>query len=64
MGGVVDAVGGLFGVGGSEDVTPLQYRPFDVSSVLGQSSLDGRQVNAQLSPELQRIYSGLLGQVP
>jgi len=64
MGGIVDAVGGLFGVGGSESVNPLQYRPFDVSSVLGQSSVDGQQVNAQLSPELQRIYSGLLGQVP
>jgi len=64
MGGVVDAVGGLFGVGGSESVTPLQYRPFDVRSALGEATVDGRQVNAQLSPELQGIYSGLLGQVP
>jgi len=63
MGGVVDAVGGLFGVGGSESVTPLQYRPYDVTSALGQAAVDGRQVNAQLSPELQRIYGGLLSQI-
>ena len=62
MGGVVDAVGGLFGVGGSESVTPLQYRPYDVTSALGEARVDGRQVQAQLSPELQGIFGGLLGQ--
>lgn len=62
MGGVVDAVGGLFGVGGSESVNPLQYRPYDVSSALGQATVDGRQVNAQLSPGLEGIFGGLLGQ--
>jgi len=62
MGGVVDAVGGLFGVGGSESVTPLQYRPFDVTSALGEARVDGRQVNAQLAPGLQGIFGGLLGQ--
>lgn len=62
MGGVVDAVGGLFGVGGAESVTPLQYRPYDVTSALGQATVDGRRVSAQLDPALQGIFSGLLGQ--
>ena len=62
LGGIVDAVGGLFGVGGSESVTPLQYRPYDVTSALGEARVNGRQVNAQLDPELQGIFGGLLGQ--
>jgi len=61
MGGVVDTVGGLFGVEGGESVDPLQYRPYDVRSSLGQASVDGRQVNAQLSPELQGLFSSLTG---
>jgi len=64
MGGVVDAVGGLFGVEGGNSVTPIQYRPYDVTSSLGQATVNGRQVDAQLSPELQSVYSGLLGQAP
>ena len=63
MGGVVDAVGGLFGVEGGESVNPLQYRPYDVTSALGQASVDGRSVQAELAPELQGIFSGLLGGV-
>lgn len=62
MGGIVDAVGGLFGVEGGGSVQPLQYSPFDVTSSLGQASVDGSQVKAELSPELQGIFSGLLGQ--
>jgi len=61
MGGVVDAVGGLFGAGGAGDVRPLQYQPFNVQSALGSATTQGQNVNAQLSPELQRIYGGLLG---
>ena len=64
MGGVVDSVGGLFGVEGGESVDPLNYQPFDVSSVLGSATTQGQEVNAQLSPELQRLYGGLLGQIP
>jgi len=63
MGGVADAVGGLFGSGGGgSSVKKLDYTPFDVSSTLGGSSVNGTRVNAQLSPELQRIYGGLLSQ--
>ena len=63
MGGIVDTVTGLFGVEGGESVNPLQYRPYDVTSALGQASVDGRSVQAELAPELQGIFSGLLGGV-
>jgi len=63
MGGVVDAVGGLFGVEGGESVNPLQYQPFNVQSALGTARTQGRDINAQLSPQLQGIYEGLLSQV-
>jgi hypothetical protein len=61
MGGVVDAVGGLFGVEGGESVNPLQYQPYNVQSALGQASFGDGSANVQLSPELQRAFSGLLG---
>jgi len=63
MGGVVDAVGGLFGVEGGESVNPLQYQPFNVQSALGTARTQGRNIDAQLSPELQRVFGGLLGGV-
>ena len=62
MGGVVDAVGGLFGVGGGDSVDPLQYQPFNVQSALGQAQFSDGSANLQLSPELQGLFSGLLGQ--
>jgi len=61
MGGVVDAVGGLFGVEGGESVNPLQYQPYNVQSALGQAQFGDGSANVQLSPELQRAFSGLLG---
>ena len=61
MGGVVDAVGGLFGVGGGNSVDPLQYQPFNVQSALGQAQFGDGSANVQLSPELQQAFSGLLG---
>jgi len=61
MGGVVDAVGGLFGVEGGDSVDPLQYQPFNVQSALGQAQFGDGSANVQLSPELQQAYSGLLG---
>jgi len=63
MGGVVDAVGGLFGVEGGESVNPLNYNPYNVNSALGAVRTEGQNINAQLSPELQRIFGGLLSQV-
>lgn len=62
MGGVVDTVSGLFGVEGGSSVQPLQYRPYDVTSALGQATVDGRQVQAQLSPQLQGLFGGLVSQ--
>jgi len=62
MGGVVDAVGGLFGVDGGGSVDPLKYRPYGVTSALGQTSVDGRNVQANLSPELQGLFEGLVSQ--
>ena len=61
MGGVVDAVGGLFGVEGGERVNPLQYQPYNVQSALGQAQFGDGSANVQLSPELQQSFSGLLG---
>ena len=61
MGGVVDAVGGLFGVGGADSVDPLQFQPFNVQSALGQAQFGDGSANVQLSPELQQAFSGLLG---
>jgi len=61
MGGVVDAVGGLFGVEGGESVDPLNYNPYSVNSALGTARTQGQNINAQLSPELQRVFGGLLG---
>jgi len=61
MGGVVDAVGGLFGVEGGDSVNALQYNPFNVQSALGQAQFGDGSANVQLSPELQQAYSGLLG---
>jgi len=63
MGGVTDAVGGLFGVEGGESVDPIEFNPYNVSSTLGQSTVSGQSVDARLSPELQALYSGLLGRV-
>jgi len=62
MGGIVDTVGGLFGVGGAEDVNPLQYSPYDVNTPLGTVGASQGQLTAALSPELQNIFTGLLGQ--
>jgi len=62
MGGVVDAERGLFVVEGGAPLSPLQYRHYDVTSALGEARVDGRQVQAQLAPELQGIFGGLLGQ--
>jgi len=64
MGDVVDKVSGAFGVEGSESVDSLDYQPFNVSSVLGSAKTQDQKISAQLSPELQQIYSGLLGQIP
>jgi len=64
MGGVVDAVGGLFGVEGGESVNALNYNPYSVDSALGTARTEGQNINAQLSPELQGIFGGLLGQIP
>jgi len=61
MGGVVDAVGGLFGVEGGESVNPLQYQPYNVQSALGQAQFGNGSANVQLAPELQQAFSGLLG---
>jgi len=64
MGDVVNSVSSLFGVEGASGVTPNQFQPFDVQSTLGSFTTEGQNVNAQLSPELQQLYSGLLGQIP
>jgi len=64
MGDIVSSVAGLFGVEGGESVDPLQYQPFNVQSPLGSARTQGQDVSAQLSPELQSIYGGLLGQIP
>jgi len=61
MGGVVDTVGGLFGVEGGESVNQLQYNPYNVQSALGQAQFGDGSANVQLSPELQQAFSGLLG---
>ena len=64
MGGVADAVGGLFGSdGGGGGGGSVEFNPYNVSSTLGQSTVSGQSVDAQLSPELQALYSGLLGRV-
>jgi len=60
MGGVADAVGGLFGASG-DPVGQAQYNPFDVQSALGQAQFRDGSANVQLSPELQQAFSGLLG---
>jgi len=61
MGGVVDAVGGLFGAGG--DVPgQARFNPYSVDSAIGQARFSNGSASAQLSPELQGIFSGLLGQ--
>jgi len=62
MGDIVGSVAGLFGVEGGESVNPLQYQPYNVQSGLGQALFGNGSANLQLSPELQGIYSGLLGQ--
>ena len=62
MGGIVDSVTGLFGVEGGDSVDALQYNPYNVQSALGQAQFGGGSANLQLSPELQGLFGGLLGQ--
>ena len=62
MGGVVDAVGGLFGVEGGDSVDPLSFSPRSVQTGVGTAAFgkDG-DAYSKLSPELQQIFTGLLG---
>jgi len=62
MGGIVDSVTGLFGVEGGDSVSALRYNPYNVQSALGQAQFGDGSADVQLSPELQGIFSGLLGQ--
>jgi len=65
MGGIVDAIGGLFGAGGGGsggNVTPLQYTPYDVSTPFGQVRGTPGGIQAETSPELSVLYRSLLGQ--
>ena len=62
MGGVVDSVGGLFGVEGGDSVDALNYQPYNVNSAIGSATTNGNTVNANLSPELQGLFGQLLGQ--
>jgi len=62
MGGVVDKVGGLFGVEGGDSVKPLEYNPYNVQSALGNVDFSGNNANLELSPELAGIFGGLLAQ--
>jgi len=63
MGGIVDSIGGLFGASG-DPVGQAQFNPFGASSALGRASFNNGSADVQLSPELQRVYGGLLGQIP
>ena len=60
MGGIVDSIGGLFGASG-DPVGQAQFNPYGVTSSLGQASFTDGSANVQLSPELQRVFGGLLG---
>lgn len=62
MGGIVDAVGGLFGASGRPSAPPSQFTPWDVTSPLGTVTTQDGRISTALSPELQGIFSGLLGQ--
>ena len=62
MGGVVDTVGGLFGVEGGDSVDQLQYNPYNVQSALGQAQFGSGSANLQLSPQLQGLFGGLVSQ--
>lgn len=62
MGGIVDAVGGLFGAGGSPAGPTVEFSPWDVTSPLGTVTAQDGRISTALSPELQNIFSGLLGQ--
>lgn len=61
MGGVVDAVGGIFGVEGGDSVNELQFSPQNVNSPLGSFSNQSAQAQTELSPELQGLFGQLLG---
>jgi len=63
MGDVVSSIGGLFGAGG-DPVGQAQFNPFDASSALGRATFSDGSADVQLSPELQRVYGGLLRQAP
>ena len=62
MGGVADAVGGLFGAEGGSSVKPLEYNPYNVQSVLGDVRFSGGTADLELSPQLESIFGGLLAQ--
>ena len=62
MGGIVDAVGGLFGASGRPAGPTVEFNPWDVTSPLGTVTAQDGRISTALSPELQNIFSGLLGQ--
>jgi len=59
MGGVVDAVGGLFGVDGGGSVDPLKYRPYGVTSALGQTSVASHSLVASSARLICRLRKAL-----
>ena len=62
MGSIVNAVGGLFGASGRPAGPTVEFRPWDVTSPLGTVTAQDGRISTALSPELQGIFSGLLGQ--
>jgi len=62
MGGIVDSIGGLFGAGGAGDVAALSFNPEFSQSPLGTANFGPTNTALGLSPELQRVYGGLLSQ--